>query len=58
MIKVLNEEADNDKYRNVIESQIGGHEGTIKCFKHSKLYCFGFKAEVQDEIITNTKYIT
>jgi hypothetical protein len=54
MIKVLNEKSDNDKYRNVFESQIFGHEGAIKCLKHSNCIVLGFTAEVQDETITNT----
>jgi len=57
MIKVLNEESDNDKYRNVTESQTVGHEGAIKCLKRSRIV-LGFTTEVQYETITNTKYKT
>jgi len=55
MIKVLNEESDNDKYRNVTESQSVGHEGAIKCLKRSSCIVLGFTTEVQYETITSTK---
>jgi hypothetical protein len=48
MIKVLNEVSVNDKYRNVTESQIVGHEGAIKCLKHGNCIVLGFMAEIQD----------
>jgi hypothetical protein len=58
MNKVLNEESDNDKYLNFIEQKIVDNEVAIKCLTHNDCIVFGFTAEVQDEIITNTKYKT
>ena len=54
--KVVKE--DNGIYRNVIGSQIVGHQGAIKRFKRSNFIVLGFTTEVQDETITYTKYKT
>jgi len=58
MIYVLNEESENDKYRNVTESQTVGYEGAIKCLKRSSCIVLGFTTEIQDETVTNTKHKT